>query len=256
MNRTCLGWMLLAGLTGCAWADGQFQKVGAIDTNLPAQDIRKVVLRNAVGSLEIEAGTEDILRLRVDVSYRGGLPELGRAVTREDFLIRHSQEVLTLQNAFSGTRQAEDWKMDIRLTGPPRLDLEAQCDKGNCQVYGWEGDLEIRVGVGNIEVTSEHVAGIRARSGVGDVRLEILEEGPSSDSRCETGTGNVVIRLPGAFSGEVSLESGVGETRVHDTPGVTVKETVSSSSAWGKVGTAEVKMAGISGVGNVDFAIR
>ena len=251
-------WLLpFTVLLGCCstWSKPDHRPVGQIEVSTAPGGARRIVLENNVGSITVAPASDEVLRARIDVFYRGGREALGRPAQPDDFRMEVAGEVVRVANAHLEESGTDDWKMDIYLLAPRAMDLQISSGVGDCLVKDFEGSIELESGVGDIEVISDRLPGARLKTGVGDVRLSIGSGIPSADVDCEAGVGDLEIELSGGFDGEVSLHAGVGSISLSGAPAIEVKGSGPQHEANGKLGGSAVKVRGKTGVGDIEFSV-
>ena len=261
MRHALLPVLFLGGaFSGCRFIGKEdFHPIGTVEGSIAAAGARRVVVRNSVGEVKVEAGGEGNVTARAKVYFRGGEEALGRqADAGKDLKVVQSGEAagdtIRIENAHLEASDHDDWKMDLTVTVPAGVDLRVEHGVGDCEVSGALGFVEVSLGVGEVKLRTDRLRGGAAKSGVGGVTVRVAAEGPSEDLQCETGVSDVSIALPAAFGGELSFETGVGDISLRDASGVRVERQVVSSSAKGRLGDGGPRVTAKTGTGDISFS--
>ena len=180
-----------------------------------AEGIQAVVLKAGVGEVEIVVGKDAGVTAEVTLSM-SKKPWSSARTKQELDAIELDSEVKggTLYLRARGAHDddhdfGEDWSIHL----PRAVAVTVEHGVGDVRVLDVAGDLDVRLGVGNVRIEGEYGAfgSIRGSCGVGDVDLR-TPEGPQESEgfvghslsasgpgkheiRVKTGVGDVTIRL-------------------------------------------------------------
>jgi hypothetical protein len=123
--------------------------------------------------------------------------------------------------------------------------LSIDSGSGSLTVQGINGDLEAHTGSGGIDVLGAE-GNVRLDTSSGTVEYQ---GAPTGDCRFETGTGSVVLRLPGELDFRIRADTGSGSVNVQ----FEVEGRVARQHVEGVVGTGQEAAIVVStGSGGVD----
>ncbi|MCI0586355.1 MAG: hypothetical protein L0323_05900 [Planctomycetes bacterium] len=246
---------VLALLAGCRIIrQSDFERIGETEARIEVGGARRLVVRNTVGDVIVRTDAEATVTAKAVVYHRSD--GTIRTAGPEDLRVEVEGEAVIVENAHRDDPDRDDWKMSIVVSAPPGLDLEFRLGVGDGTFSGAFGEISAEVGVGELEVRAESLRGGRAKTGVGELTVEVGAEGPAGALECETGVGEITLAVPAAFDGELSLRTGVGEIDVRNASDVHVDRTGASASCGGRLGGGPGRITAKTGVGEISFARR
>ncbi|WP_068256563.1 hypothetical protein [Janibacter corallicola] len=142
--------------------------------------------------------SSDVGRVRVRAVEPGEEPGVTRTVTSglldPDVSVRTSGREATLTadcpELTSGVCRV-DWLVLVPEDTATRIDQGA----GGVSVEGLAGDVDVRSGVGSVNVVDAAADRVRVDLGVGDVDIDVAQ--PPRRVRADLGVGDLTIRVPG-----------------------------------------------------------
>lgn len=246
---------VLALLAGCRIIHGaDFVRIGETEARTEVGSARRLVVRNSIGDVIVRTDAEGTVTAKAVVYHRddGAL----RTAGPEDLRVVVEGDAVVVENAHRDDPDHDDWKLSIVVSAPPGLDLEFRQGVGDGTLSGAFGEVSAEVGVGELEFRAESMRGGRAKTGVGDLSVQVEAEGPTGALECETGVGEISLAVPASFDGEVSLHTGVGDIDVENASGVHVDRAGASASCVGRLGSGTGRVKAKTGVGEISFARR
>lgn len=130
--------------------------------------------------------------------------------------------------------------------------VEVSSGSGNVDVERVDGEVDVRTGAGNIRL-SDIRGYVEASTGAGNIYAELTGQ-PRSDSRLESGAGNVTVAIADRVGVTVNASSGIGSAST-DFP-LTVEGKWMSKSMEGRVNGGGPLVRMRAGVGNVAVVRR
>lgn len=246
---------VLALLGGChVIVHSDYERIGETEARTEVGRARRLVVRNNVGDVIVRTDAEGTVTAKAVVYHRGDGAQ--RTASPEDLRVVVEGDAVLVENVHHDAPDHGDWKMSIVVSAPPGLDLEFRQGVGAGTFSGSFGEVSVEVGVGELEVRAESLRGGRAKTGVGELTVEVGEEGPVGTLECETGVGEITVAVPAAFDGELSLRTGVGEIEIRNASDVHVDRKGPSASCGGRLGGGSAKITAKTGVGEISFARR
>jgi len=195
--------------------------------------VGKVDITNVDGDLRVDAATADI-------TSRG---------TRGDLNIDTGSGDVAIEDA-SGTVSLDTGSGDIHVTRMKEGDLKVDTGSGSVDGTGIAaGAATIETGSGDIRLTDITAPRLSLETGSGSVRADL--KGSPDLLHVETGSGDVVLRLPDGIDATVDLETGSGEFNL-DFPLQSVRK--SEGNLRGKLGDGRGRIEIETGSG--DIALR
>ncbi|MGH7150630.1 MAG: hypothetical protein ACREIU_08030 [Planctomycetota bacterium] len=246
---------VLALLGGCrVIRQSDFVRIGEAEARTEVGGARRLVVRNTIGDVIVRTDAEGTVTAKAVVYHRedGTL----RTASPEDLRVVVEGDAVVVENAHREDADHDDWRMSIVVSAPPGLDLEFRHGVGEGTLSGAFGEVSAEVGVGGLELRAESIRGGRAKTGVGDLSVEVEAEGPTGAFECETGVGEISLTVPGAFDGELSLRIGVGEIEVQNASAVHVDRSGPGASCGGRLGGGAGRITAKTGVGEISFVRR
>lgn len=219
-----------------AWATiGLASDLRTLTDTMSAEGIDLISIEAGVGSLDIEAGSDDDISIEIVLKPRRGgfFSSMKRAQEEVDAARIESEVVggklyLEVYSESGDRRFEERWALRV----PARLAAEAELGVGDISVIDIEGGVEIDVGVGEVEV-----------------------EVASGDIVVELGVGDVEVIAPAASYGHVEVAAGVGDADIRvDGENVVDGGFVGHSGSW--TGTGEFQIEVEVGVGDVEVELE
>jgi len=166
-------------------------------------------------------GPVDTLHLRQragDVKVAMTPREDVRVMTRSHHIASEAPSILldlrdgTLEVGYTREAGFGSSSVDFDIEIPSGVtELITRADSGDLEVYDLFGDLDARVGSGDLTGTGLFTRIAKVQSGSGDVELSFTS--PPEWVSIETGSGDVELVLPGA-GWNLRLESGTGDIDV------------------------------------------
>lgn len=126
--------------------------------------------------------------------------------------------------------------------------VRASTGNGAVRVSDARGPVRASTGNGRVQVST--TAGpVTASSGNGDIEVSMASVGQPQDMQFSTGNGDIHVRLPGSFQGEVHASTGRGRITT-DFP-IVVQGTVSPTRLQGTIGQGGPLLRMTSGNGSL-----
>jgi len=127
--------------------------------------------------------------------------------------------------------------------------LQVDSGSGSLSLSGVVGEIDATTGSGSIDVRDAQGA-VHLDTGSGNLDYEGL---PQGGCRFETGSGNIVLRLPANVDANVELDTNSGNVSVQ----FAVEGTVTRSRVEGTIGLGrEISIYAHTGSGNIDVLSR
>lgn len=208
MKRAFFLFALLVAATATAHSDR------VLDTSKPAAGIKEVVLEVGVGDVEVIADAGATITAHVEIERKGGafwgLRSSRGEIEALDIDARVEDRTMTLRlrpESRHNRNYSENWT--VRL--PANCAVKIEQGVGNAVVRDVAGDLDVELGVGDIEIDGLYVSfgRINAECGVGDVTVRT----PEKRERGEGFVGHEV-RTKGTGSAALNAEAGVGDVTI------------------------------------------
>lgn len=202
------GTILLVGALLASAADAG-EVARTLELQRPVEGLAAVRIEAGVGEVEILAGEEPVISVRVEISTDSDASRSRRrAQALEGAQLDVDEQSGTLELAVRPHRRSTKWHESWFVRLPARLAREVKLGVGDVRILDVAGDISVEVGVGQIRIEGSWAAygPIAANSGVGDVVLR-------SPSGRQRGTGFVghELRAHGPGSAAIEAETGVGD---------------------------------------------
>jgi DUF4097 and DUF4098 domain-containing protein YvlB len=194
--------------------------------------VGKVDVRNVDGDLTVDAASADI-------AARG---------TRGRLVLETGSGNIRVQGA-EGDLALDTGSGDVSVTGFRNGPL--RIDTGSGEVTGADlsaEELHIDTGSGGIKLTGVTAPRLSLDTGSGDIRVELTNS--PEQAQVETGSGNVVLRLPAEPSATVDLDTSSGELTI-DFPMQLIRR--SESNIRGRIGSGQGRISVETGSGNISL---
>jgi hypothetical protein len=216
--RAALGWVAAVGLFALVAWPAWGGTVRTLGDRYDAEGVAKLVVEVATGELRITGGAGERVLAEAEVScsfWRGeGCKKLAEGFVLEPV---RKDGVLLLKLRGPKDENLSGVSASLRLEVPAGLSLAAEVGVGKVRVTGMSKDLDLEVGVGQVEILmkEQDVGRVDLNSGVGDVELlvrnrDIEEEGLGPLGRnltWEEGPGKARLRVHCGVGGvQVSLD--------------------------------------------------
>ena len=171
--------------------------------DIDASGVRSVDVNAAVGSIRIRQGSGDVIRVRLEIKgSRSGILRRRADVSDMDLEVTRSGSELKLE--FQQDNAAADWEIEL----PRSLDLALRLGVGELDADLAGGNLDIKVGVGEVELRLPKTAAAQfsATTGVGEARIR---GGDNAEQTRTFVSGRASSE--GSGSAQVAVKVGVGE---------------------------------------------
>lgn len=205
-------------------------------------------MRASKGSVRISAGPPGTVGIRYRADFTG--PVLAEPV-------RCEKGVITV----AVSDEAKDREIILEITAPPGLDISAGCRDAAVDVTGEWGSLDIRTTSGAIAARVDRVASGTLESASGAIEFAVLGPGPTGDFTAKSISGDVTVRLPAPWGGQVHFLTQTGTLDVPPHSNFRTKWDEDGKGVVGHVGPPREKGAplptvwGTSASGLVSFRI-
>lgn len=174
---------------------------GSGDVDLVASDREDV-------SVRLEARQTWPRRVTLETDESGGTLTLSTECSGVALPLSQCSGNLVVELPPDVAAQVETGSGEVRLGGVTG-DVAVQTGSGDVVVSGASGRLTLRTGSGDVEVDGLGRSGGTLRTGSGSI--EVMAEDEPDELAAETGSGNVLIVLPGDTPYAVDVETGSGE---------------------------------------------
>ena len=208
MKRVLFLFALLVAATAAAHSDR------ALDSSKPATGVKEVVLEVGVGDVEVIADESAMITAHVEIERKGGAfwgfrSSRGEieALEIDSRVEGHTMTLRLRPESRHNRHYSENWT--VRL--PAHCAVKIEQGVGNVVVRDVAGDLDVELGVGDIEIDGLYASfgRISAECGVGDVTVRT----PEKRERGEGFVGHEV-RTKGIGSAKLNAEAGVGDVTI------------------------------------------
>jgi DUF4097 and DUF4098 domain-containing protein YvlB len=194
--------------------------------------VGRVDVTNVDGNLMVDVGSANI-------TSRGTRGELSLDTGSGDIRVDNAQGEVELDTG-SGS---------VTLNGSKGTKLTINTGSGDVVATNVEADLtEIDTGSGGIRIDAITTRRLSLDTGSGDVRAALITTPDNID--IDTGSGEVVLRLPSDASAMVDLDTGSGDFTIELPLSVTHKE---ESNLRGKLGTGRGRINIETGSGDISL---
>lgn len=213
MKRSTLLFALALALTFATALPARAAVIRTIEQDLALEGATGVQIKFPVGDLEAEGAGGDRIQIEVDVRCPAGGGSRCRDAARDVVLeVRRSGSWLVLEVEGFPRVRSHNLSADVRVRLPRALRFQADLGVGEVRVRGLENDVEVDVGVGDVELTlpAAKVRTVELDTGVGEADLSI------GDQRFQ-GSGLVGKSLDwsqGRGVAHVEVDCGVGDVEV------------------------------------------
>ena len=182
-------------------ADTVVVTTGSGDVDLVATDREDV-------SVRLEARQTWPRRVTLETDASGGTLTLSTECSGVALPLSQCSGNVVVELPPDVAAQVETGSGEVRLGGVSG-DVAVQTGSGDVVVSGASGRLTLRTGSGDVEVEGLRRSGGTLRTGSGSI--EVVAEDEPDELAAETGSGNVLIVLPGDTPYAVDVETGSGE---------------------------------------------
>jgi hypothetical protein len=193
-------------------ATGNASTVRDLDSRLPVEDATSVRADLPVGEFEVATSRDADVHLRLHVTCKDWNDRCDQQI--HDLVIRARRDGSVLRFSLDNVPwiQHDSFKVKGILEVPPKLAVQVKVGVGQLTVRDVHDDLDVELGVGEVEVRmrQKDVRSVRLSSGVGDASLDV-------GARHMRSSGLLGHRLhwsEGPGEAEVEVEVGVGESSV------------------------------------------
>lgn len=208
MKRLALTLLLLAGLAPAAMAD---TPLGSLEGSWPRGETTRLRVDFPVGELRIETVATETIRATL----------WARCERRTEACVERSRKLQLVTDVVGRTRRVElkgfprlsnkGLQVELIVEVPRGMAVEVDMGVGELVVRGVDGDLEMNLGVGEVDVRlpRQDIGNVDLEVGVGELTLD-------ADGRSRNGAGFLGHSLKWSGSGRkrVAVECGVGEVSV------------------------------------------
>jgi hypothetical protein len=210
MKKTAL--IIAAGLLWVLPA-GAREVVRSFRQQIPIANAHKILLDFPVAELNVDSVPGNQVGLDVKVTCR---EKTGRCADRAHELklvYDNSGEVFKIEmKKFPKWHGSGQLKIVARITVPRNLALRAELGVGEMNVHGVAGDLDVNLGVGqvNVDLPKEAIASVNLDTGIGEASLV-------AGGRHYSSSGLIAKELSwdkGTGRSKVKVDCGVGEIDV------------------------------------------
>ncbi|MGO1165391.1 MAG: hypothetical protein ACTMHL_02110 [Janibacter sp.] len=193
--------LVLVGGVGLALVGPMLRQTETSDAALP-QGISELRLRNGIGDVRIREA-EPGERPTAMSTVEWGLRKPTTSVDASGDRATVRGECPTGPVAVCAT----EWLIVV----PEDTDVQIEQGVGEVTIEGMSGDVDVRGGVGGVELTEATSSTIGVDLGVGDVRIESVE--PPRQVDASVGVGQVDLALPDTVGYRVQMKGGASETQ-------------------------------------------
>lgn len=207
--------LFLSALAVLAWAapsTAEDRRIRDLTGSYPAAGVRRIDLKLPPGDVRIEASADG--RLRVELGVYCSFDNTGCEERAERLTLETKIDGNTLRLRVEGmpTIDARGVNVRGRILVPRATALDVELPVGELKIRGIEGDLDVEVGVGEVEIglRERDVRSVRLGVGIGEASLSVA-------GRSIEGSGWLGHRVrwgDGPGPSRVSVNLGVGEVDV------------------------------------------
>lgn len=211
---------------GCAQIE---PRSAHFDRDWPAANIRRVEVYELNGTISVEAGTADVVKLAADVRSRGAGPQKGKEndgyfktqVIGDTLIIgeRRRRRVVIGIPFFSH----DDVRIDYTLRVPAQVALELRTVNGRIATRGIAGETSATTVNGEVDLESTGSSEVAARAVNGRVAARFLNDFHGAKLGTVNGRVTAVLPASASFLGEFSQVNGDFEAAfplaIHSRPG-------------------------------------
>jgi hypothetical protein len=202
----------LAALTLASPSTAEDRRIRDLTGSYPAVGMRRVELKLPPGEIRLEASPDG--RLRVELGVFCALDH-GRCEERAERLALETEvegNTLTLRVEGMPTLNTRGLNLRGRILVPRGVALGVDLPAGELKIRGVDGDLDVDIGAGEVEIglRERDVRSVRLGVGIGDASLSV-------GGRSIEGSGWLGHRVrwgEGPGPSRVSVNLGVGEVEV------------------------------------------
>ena len=171
----------------------------------------------SVGSVEIQVGQGNTIAVNAEIrGYGSTQAQAQEALDQVRFDVTQSgSRVEVTGNWPSGVRwPGRSPEMDVRITVPERAALSVKMDVGSVTLAGTQGDVDVKVNVGKVDVRDVMVPdSLSLQTDVADIYFEgALSQGARYDFSSDVGAVRLVLPADSRFA--IDASSNVGSVRV------------------------------------------
>ena len=207
----------------------------------PGVTIKKLDLQNAAG----------------EVVIKGGAAEAGVTATKRKFdkgctlKIELEGDTLVVDN--TNDDNDNDCEVDLSIALPRNVNLDLKIGAGDVNASGVAGELEFKLGSGDLVVSNAALTAVDGKSGSGDITLS----GSIAQGELKIGAGNATVNYTEApGKGSLDIKLGTGNAIVNLPKDSKVKTSFRSAlgSLTNEVGdtvNAPYTISGSAGVGDL-----
>jgi hypothetical protein len=201
-----------------------------------------VEIENGVGGITIEQSQDD--QVRIVAVKRAHSQTMLDSVT---LLIEPTRCGITIHS--KGPRHGY-WEMEYTIAVPAGTEVRASQAAGNIRLGALDGDAEIELGVGEIEVAGSVGSSLTVRAAAGDVRLTGIG---ADEIDIDLGTGDIDIFLPAGAAHTIEAAVGIGSIAFGPFEGLDAIEAGGiGSSVEAVLGDGSGRLTVWLGVGEID----
>ncbi len=189
------------------------------------KNIVRVELENQIGKVKIIGKDTD----KVTVTA-----EKVKFSDKCNLSYKQSHKVIEIESDKKSFFSDADCEVNFTVGVPKRIDLDLKNSRGQIDVFGTSGKLEVKVASGNVHVQSE-VEDLEAKAGSGNIEVN----GLLGNADVKIGAGDIKLTYakdPG--KGEVDIKSGAGDATLFFPPKMKVhsKILLGSGDAYNEIG--------------------
>lgn len=193
-----------------------------------AKELIRLEISNQIGHLKFIGEASDKIVIKAEKIKFGDKCALG---------FKQTDKVLEIDSGRKSMLSHAECEVNYTITLPKRLNLQVRNVTGPIDVSGTKGELDIKVGSGNIQVKSV-VEELNAIAGKGTIDVQ----GLVGDATVKLGSGTIKLgysKDPG--KGELDIKSGSGDATVIFPPKMRVHSRVliGSGDAYNELGDFE-----------------
>jgi len=187
----------------------QAREVREFERDFDARDAERLVVDIPIGELSVQGSSGDAIEAKVSIDCRFRESRCRELAEDVDLVIRQRGSELVLELEGIRSWKSLGLELEIEMKAPARLALEVDFGVGELEIAGFENDITVDQGIGelNVRMDSSTVDTVDIDAGIGDAMMRY----PGGKLSTAGVFGNDLRWSDGSGSARVLLDLGIGE---------------------------------------------
>jgi hypothetical protein len=185
-------------LSGTAFAASEALHRDVRTRTVVTEAVHKIVIDGDTGDVDIRAGlTADVVVIHHDAWL----------VDRPQIKQRYADGVLTITTRCGRLKALLRCRSDLQVEAPPEIDVSVMAQSGDVDLRGLNGRASVQTDSGDIRMHRVDPVTVLAKTGAGDIALDLL--GEPARTAAQSSAGDVRVTVPyGAYHVDASTDGG------------------------------------------------